>query len=251
MKKITLFIFSILIGSAFGQVDGIVIKVEGGTTDYSGGTYNVTAPSDQTYEFNFNVYNNTGSDQDWYITRNKISVSPGWVDGCCWGHSTDPFGGTCFSTGSMDMASWTMGSSAVFTLSDGEYGKLKPQVNPADGVSGSAHYRYLIGKEVNGSIVQVDSVDLIIDYTLGISTVTPSVVVSIIPNPASEELLISLDGVNKAEATVFDVLGNKITSTLVEKSKKINVQNYKNGVYFINLLTSNNQEITKKVIIRH
>ena len=105
-----------------------------------------SAPSDQTYEFNFNVYNNTGSDQDWYITRNKISVSPGWVDGCCWGHSTDPFGGTCFSTGSMDMTSWTMGASAVFTLSDGEYGKLKPQVNPADGVSGSAHYRYFIGK---------------------------------------------------------------------------------------------------------
>ena len=50
----------------------------------------------------------TGSDQDWYITRNTISVSPGWVDGCCWGHSTDPFGGTCFSTGSMDMTSWTM-----------------------------------------------------------------------------------------------------------------------------------------------
>ena len=87
-------------GPIFGQVDGIVINVEGGTTDYSGSTYNVSAPSDQTYEFNFNVYNNTGSDQDWYITRNKISVSPGWVDGCCWGHSTDPFGGTCFSTGS-------------------------------------------------------------------------------------------------------------------------------------------------------
>ena len=251
MKNITLFIFSILMGPIFGQVDGIVINVEGGTTDYSGSTYNVSAPSDQTYEFNFNVYNNTGSDQDWYITRNKISVSPGWVDGCCWGHSTDPFGGTCFSTGSMDMTSWTMGASAVFTLSDGEYGKLKPQVNPADGVSGSAHYRYFIGEEINGSIVQVDSVDLVIDYTLSISTISPSVLISIVPNPASEELLISLEGVNKAKATIFDVLGNKITSTTVDKSKKINVQNYKNGVYFINLLTSNNQEITKKVIIRH
>ena len=91
--------------------------------------------------------------------------------------------------------------------------------------------------------------DLVVDYTLSISTISPSVLISIVPNPASKELLISLEGVNKAEATIFDVLGNKITSTLVDKSKKINVQNYKNGVYFINLLTSNNQEITKRLLL--
>ncbi len=251
MKKITTLFFSLFICSIFSQVDGIVINVDGGTIDYSGNTYSVSAPSDQTFDINFDVKNNTGASHDWYITRTKINVASGWVDGCCWGHSTDPFGGTCFSSGQMDMQTWVMPSSALFTLDDNEYGKLKPQVNPADGVSGQSHYRFYIGEDVNGTVVQVDSVDLIVDYTLGISTVSPNISVSIVPNPASETLLISLEGLNRAEATIFDVLGNKIISTTIDKSKKINVENYKNGVYFINVTTSNNQEITKKVIIRH
>ena len=254
MKNITLFLFCFLIGSAFSQVDGIVIEVEGGgSTDYSGGqTYNVIAPTDNTYEFNFLVKNNTGSSQDWYITRNKINVAAGWADGCCWGHSTDTFGGTCFNSQTMDMPSWTMQSTYLFTLLDGEYGKLKPQVNPADGVTGSSHYRYFIGKDVNGAIVQMDSVNLVVDRIVGISTVSPSLSVSIVPNPAYDFINLSYKGTGSKSVEIYDVLGNKISSAFVEKStQNIDVSNYKNGIYFVNIKSSNKKAITRKLLIRH
>jgi molybdopterin-containing oxidoreductase family iron-sulfur binding subunit len=69
-------------------------------------------------------------------------------------------------------------SDTDFTINDGEYGKLKASVDPADGVYGTAHYRYYIS--TNG-LSFVDSVDVVVDYLAAVKPVKEEVGVNIYP----------------------------------------------------------------------
>ena len=99
--------------------DGIVIHVDGQTSDISGATHTVVAPSNASFDIALDVENNTGSAHAWRVTRLRIDAPSGWTDALCWGHATDPFGGTCYSSGQMNTNPWTSpGAQSVLFTND-------------------------------------------------------------------------------------------------------------------------------------
>ena len=240
-----LFLFTITL-NGFAQ-DGIEIKLDGQSIDISGQTHTMVAPSHEIFDVLFDVYNNTGEPKDWVITRLKVDVPMGWQDGLCWGHATDPFGGTCFSSTQMNANPWTSPASqaVLFTINDGEYGKMKPQINPDDWVSGQAHYRYYISEP---GMAYADSVDLIVDFTASLKPENEVFTISITPNPTSQDLYISLSS-GTADFKIVNSFGGTVMNGTVQKEKKIDVSSFKNGIYFVRIETQDNKSLTRKLII--
>ena len=250
MKKLY-FVSALFISTftSFSQ-DGISIKVDGQTADISGATHTVTAPSYDVFDVLFDVYNNTGSAKQWVITRKRLSVPSGWADGLCWGHATDPFGGTCYSSTQMNYDTWTSPASqaVLFTINDGEYGKMKPQINPEDFTSGQAHYRYYISQA--GTNVYSDSVDLVVDFTASIKPIKQDPSVSITLNPASDYISITLANAEYAQCRIVDSFGSLVVKEQIYGSKKFNVSDFKSGIYFVTIEISGSKPFSKKLIIK-
>lgn len=246
------FIFTLWLGAPFSQ-DNIVIYVDGQNTDLSSGVgpYSAVAPSAAPFDITFNVYNNAANAQKWRITRSYISVPAGWADGLCWGHSTDPFGGSCYSSTQMNSSPWTSpgGATVLFELLPGEYGKMKPDFNPADGISGTGHYRYYITNTSGTSYL--DSVDVIVDYVADVKPIKDPITVTLVPNPADDYINISISGSESFQFKVLDAMGSTIMRDQVSSSKKINTSEFKSGVYFISFEGPSTKPFTRKVIIRH
>ncbi|MBM3452684.1 MAG: T9SS type A sorting domain-containing protein [Bacteroidetes bacterium] len=249
MKFTFLTFFAILFSASFAQ-NGIIIKIEGGSDDISGLTHTMTAPGSTVFDVPFIIENQTGQSHQWVVTRYKINVPTGWADGLCWGHSTDPFGGTCYSSSQMSANPWTSSTNPnlLFTIDNGEYGKMKPQINPADDASGQAHYRYYISDPGSG---YSDSVDLIIDYTASLKPVKDEVSVSIVPNPASDYISISTNGFENASLKIIDILGNTVYKDVISGTKTILTSNYKTGVYFVTIDQPGMKPVSRKIVIRH
>jgi len=242
-------VFSLATASLFAQQDGIVIVLEGQTIDISGGTHTMTAPNNQVFDVPFHVENNTGQSHQWVVTRYKVNEPTGWADGLCWGHGTDPFGGTCFSSTQMNGNPWSTpaSQSVLFTINDGEYGKLKPQINPDDFTSGTAHYRYYISDPGSG---YSDSVDLVVDYTASIKPAKQEPSVSITPNPASDYISITLANAESAQCKIVDSFGSLVIKEQIYGSKKFNVNDFKPGIYFVTIEISGSKPFSKKLIIK-
>ena len=234
---------------SFAQ-DGIVIHVDGQTTDISGATYTVVAPSNESFDIALDVENNTGTAHVWRVTRLRLDAPAGWTDALCWGSATDPFGGTCFSSGQMNTNPWTTpaGQTVLFPINDGDYGKLKASIDPADGVYGTAHYRYYIS--TNG-LSFADSVDVVVDYLAAVKPIKEEVGVSIHPNPSTEYVTIQLAGMDQSTLKMMDAVGNVLMKEVIHGNKKINVSDFNNGIYFLLFETSNGKTITKKLVVRH
>jgi len=84
--------------------------------------------------------------------------------------------------------------------------------------------------------------------SVGIKTITNTDAIAIFPNPTSGIL-----NINAIEATssveVFNVIGDKVySSSLVKGNNVIDLSSLSNGAYFVKL-NSNNQIITKKVVL--
>ncbi len=249
MKKLVLLLFLSLIGGLSAQ-DGISIMIDGQATELSGEVYTVVATSNLSFDVPFDVFNTTGQSHQWRVTRKKISVGAGWTDGLCWGHGTDPFGGTCFSSGQMNTNPWTTPGSVgvLFTINDGEYGKMKASIDPEDISTTTSHYRYYISDD---GVNYTDSVDLIVDFTAAIKPVKEPVSVTIVPNPASDYINITLNGAETVTMKVVDVLGNLIMKETISSSKKIDVTDFRSGVYIISFEGAGVKSFNRKVIIRH
>jgi hypothetical protein len=253
MRKNYLFLFVFLPFSLFRAQDNIVIFLEGQNMDLSSGTspFSVNPPSGATFDLTFEIHNNSAITQKWRITRKQLTVPAGWADGLCWGHASDPFGGACYSSTQMLTNLWTSpgGAAVLFDILPGEYGKMKPDFNPADGVSGFAHYRYYITN--SSGLSYLDSVDVMVDYVAENKVVKDPVSVSIVPNPADDYL--QINGSNNEIYTfkIVDAMGAVIMKDVLNGSKKINTSELKSGVYFVNFENQNNKPFTRKVIIRH
>lgn len=247
MKKIYALFFALFAWNAQAQIS---ITVDGQTDELSGQTYTITAPSYQSFDIPFVVGNNTGSTHQWRITRLKVDVPTGWKDALCWGHSTDPFGGTCYSSTQMNTNPWSTPSSAsvLFDIADGEHGKMKVSVDPDDWTSGSAHYRYYISD--NGHSY-VDSVDLVVDFTASLAPEKEPISIGIVPNPASDYINITMNGVENVSMKMVDALGSTVLKENIVNGKKINTSDFKSGLYFIVFDMPNGKPLTRKVIIRH
>jgi hypothetical protein len=253
MKKIYVSIFVCLFAFNLGAQENILIYKEGELIDLSSGATPLTinAPSSATFDITFEVHNNSAINQKWRITRKKINVPPSWADGLCWGHYTDPFGGACYSSTQMLSNPWTSpgGAAVLFDILPGEYGKMKPDFNPADGTSGSAHYRYYITN--SSGISYLDSVDVIVDYTAKVKPVKDPVTISLIPNPADNYLQINVSNSSSMNFKIVDVMGSVVMRDVVQGSRKLNVSDFNSGVYYVYFDGPGIKPFSRKVIIRH
>lgn len=253
MRKLYFVAILLLPFSYINAQDNISIFIEGQNTDLSSGAspYMVNAPSGSTFDVPFEVHNNSAVLQRWRITRKQLSVPAGWADGICWGHSSDPFGGACYSSTQMNTNPWTTpgGAGVLFDILPGEYGKMKPDFNPADGIAGSAHYRYYITNSSGTSYL--DSVDVLIDYAAENKVIKDPVSVSIVPNPADDYLQLSGSNSDVFTFKIVDAMGSVLMKDVLSGSKKISTSEFKSGVYFVNFESQNNKTFTRKVIIRH
>jgi len=125
---------------------------------------------------------------------------------------------------------------------------MKASIDPEDLNSVTSHYRYYISDD---GINYSDSVDLIVEFTAAIKPVKEPVSVTIVPNPASDYINITLNGAETVTMKMVDVLGNLIFKETVSSNKKIDVTDIKSGVYIISFEGIGVKSFSRKVIIRH
>jgi hypothetical protein len=244
MKKLYFTILLILPSFLFAQT---TINLQDSEENISGGSYEFTASNSNAVDVPLEIKNMGSSDADWRITRLRINVPAGWSDLICWGHSTDAFGGTCFSSSQMLGNPWTTPVSSNFTVSPNEYGKLKVTINPEEGATGLGHYRYYVS---NDGVNFIDSVDIKFDYSLSVQEVEP-IKVSIVPNPASDFIQINLSGAVTAQMKMVDVLGSEVLNQTVMSTASFDISNFRNGVYIMTFNAPGSKSIVRKVIVKH
>lgn len=244
MKKLYFTILLILPSVLFAQT---TINLQDSEENISGGSYEFTASNSNAVDVPLEIKNMGSSDADWRITRLRINVPAGWSDLICWGHSTDAFGGTCFSSSQMLGNPWTTPVSSNFTVSPNEYGKLKVTINPEEGATGLGHYRYYVS---NDGVNFIDSVDIKFDYSLSVQEVEP-IKVSIVPNPASDFIQINLSGAVTAQMKMVDVLGSEVLNQTVMSTASFDISNFRNGVYIMTFNAPGSKSIVRKVIVKH
>lgn len=251
MKRILLSIYTVLsLAFITSAQDNIEIALSTNpTVDLSSGgaAHTVQVIEAGTVVADFLVSNNTGSTTQWRITRLRIDAPASWEDYLCWGHITGI--GTCYSASSMNTNPWTSSGGDSFDINDGEQGKLTVDITPDEFVGGSGHYRYYV---TNDGINYLDSVDVILNSSLSVKEVKQDVSFTIAPNPATDLISINLNGVENGSIKIVDVLGNVVyKDASFFSSKKIDVSNFKNGIYFVMIESNGIKTMTRKVVVRH
>jgi hypothetical protein len=87
---------------------------------------------------------------------------------------------------------------------------------------------------------------------IGINNFTNSNQIKIYPNPANNELLISLSkNCNNSQILIMNVLGETIKNISTTNTEtKINISEIENGVYFVKVNT-NGSSFLQKLVIQH
>lgn len=257
MKKIILGVAAFFTLAAFNinAQDGIEIRLNGTGPDISGTTYftslYATSPEivSGTFEVHFDVTNNTGTDQQWKITRKNMNVPATWVDQICWPPSCYPTSGNLYSTPNSGLNPAPTIVNGTALTSTGLVAELKPRITPDPANASSAHYRYYITSVTTGEYM--DSIDVTLDYVLAVTNLKQAPTINVSPNPASENVNVTLSSTENGSIRVVDVLGNTVyAETISNGQKTINVADFKNGVYFI-MIEGPGVKINRKLIIRH
>ena len=146
---------------------------------------------------------------------------------------------SCFPTGSgiSYITPNTAGNPAPIIVNgsqlttNGETAELKPRITIDQSTATSALYRFYV-TTTNGAFL--DSIDLSINFTLGIQSIKQAPVITLAPNPATENITVSTGIIDNATVQIMDVLGNIIYRDVITNgSKLIDVSDFKNGVYFV------------------
>jgi len=228
--------------------------------DYNGGTptgpnlngtvITKTVSDDELVVLDIGITNKSGSDKNLDITRLKIVDMPAWSGGTppeqiCWAPTPDPnFDGVCLIPNSNP---WTTPNDFTVPNNGLTYLKFDIHTNSA----GSIHYRFYV---MDGS-TKVDSVDVMVTTTLGIKDTKKNeeISMSIYPNPASSVLNISAQGLDgNYDVRMTDVLGKVVyNETVVGSSKKVDVSDFKNGVYLVTITEKGTAIQTRRIVVKH
>ncbi|AEA43818.1 T9SS type A sorting domain-containing protein [Fluviicola taffensis] len=223
--------------------------------DISGTTFTANVTDDQTYIFYFNVKNVSGSDQYLRIKVLELSAPAGWSDGVCWGaYPDDELEGQCYTAAAVNTNPWTTpnppGVMHAQTIPDQGNGLLWPDIHVYG--TGSAHYRYYVMSNQGG--FAIDSFDLVVSRTLSIDDNKVAATVSAYPNPANNLLTINTTGIENGNSSVkiVDVLGKLIyNEEMSASSKKIDVSEFKNGVYILTVMDKGAIVQTRRIVVKH
>jgi hypothetical protein len=117
--------------------------------------------------------------------------------------------------------------------------------------AGSTQLRYIV--YVND--VVVDSVDYIINNgTLATPTVSKEeATISVYPNPASSLITVATKGLDDDfDIKMTDVLGKVVyNESVAGTSKKVDVSDFKNGVYLVTVTEKGTAIQTRRIVVKH
>ena len=81
---------------------------------------------------------------------------------------------------------------------------------------------------------------------------TDDISVALYPNPASEFLNITVKGgLTKGSIKIFSALGTEIFSDELDNFKKIDLSDFKNNVYLVNIYSNEVLVQTTRFVVRH
>ncbi len=81
---------------------------------------------------------------------------------------------------------------------------------------------------------------------------TDNITVSLYPNPASEFLNITVKGgISKGTMKIFSALGTEIYADELDSFKKIDLSDFKNNVYLVNIYSNDVLVQTTRFVVRH
>lgn len=247
MKKSTLLLLVLMLG-AFSSFSQISINLVGETTDYSGSVYSYYALDTNYHAHSLEVHNNTGVTKNWVITRVRIDPPATWEDYLCWGHQSDPFGGTCIPASSMDMDYYQMAPSDQVTINDGEYGILLVDHKPSAIPSGTYTYRYYVGAPQGAFEDSVDVQVIITDA--GINDLTNAFELQMAPNPTTNIVTVQAESVQFGTLQVADLSGNTIQIQDFSSNATIDVSTWKPGIYFVILTSESGTKRSEKLVVQ-
>lgn len=241
MKKALLSLATGLLLASGSFAQNITINELGQTTNLSGQIhdYELSASVSDFHmvDFLFNNLSNTG--QPWIITRRILNEPVGWGNYYCWGVEGQL--GSCYAADTNEYF-----NSGIVTVPVQSAGLVATYITSPD--AGVATYRYYVSTD---GATYLDSMDLRVTSVLSLTDLAPSLSVSISPNPASDYITVSADGVDDATVRIMDVLGNLISTKKITGSKTFDVSEYRNGIYFVIVESSGVKTVNRKVVIRH
>jgi hypothetical protein len=244
MKKTLLTICLTAFSALLSNAQNLEIALDGTTTDISGTTHTETVTTADEKHINFLVTNTGTTTQDFIVTRVILNQPSGWNNYFCWGHSTDPFGGTCYPVNG-DPVFVTTNSP---TIAPTEQGKLQVYIQPYAPSGTAAHYRYYIGTTATP---KMDSVDISLSSVLAVKDIKKDVSLSVSPNPASEIVNIKVSNLDKGSFKIVDVLGNVVAADSFTGYKTVDVSGFRNGVYFVVISEDGMKSINRKLVVKH
>jgi hypothetical protein len=253
MKKLLLSISATLAGTfAMAQC---TMHYAGETTDISGTTvYLAAAPSSDNF-VEVIITNTSGMEKLWKIRRVRLDTPPsGWLDWVCLGVEEDPLGGICYSNSNNnpwttpDPAQHYVNGDPAGGIGNGESAKASFHVNPGEMNGGTAHYRYYVMQDGGG---YEDSLDVIANGTLSVKDPKEAISVNVFPNPASGVLTINAQGLEGFTVRITDVLGKVVYSDEGVTPKKIDVSEFRNGVYIVAVMQKGTAVHTKRIVVKH
>lgn len=253
MKKIyTLLSIALLTATvSTAQVD--IQEYNGGSPtgpNLNGTTITRVVSEDEMVVLDLGITNKSGSDKNIDIMRLKIQDMPAWsitgspAEQICWAPSPDPdFHGICLIPNSNP---WTTPNDFTVANNGLTYLKFDIHTNSA----GAIHYRFYA---MDGS-TKMDSVDVVVTTTLGIKDKkNDEISMSVYPNPVSSLLTISAQGLDGTfDVKMTDVLGKVVYSESVTgTSKKVDVSDFKNGVYLVTIIEKGTTVQTRRLVVKH
>lgn len=240
-KQLLLFGFIGLFGASVNAQ--LELTEVGSTTLINGTTINADIFNTDVIHLDVLVKNTASTNQIIVVSR-KILTAPSstWSDQVCWGNAS---GGTCVDTSSLGLL---YNQNYAVAIMPGATGLMNAKIQP-DPLSGApALYRYYFGTQSNQ---YMDSVDLNVTSVLAVKGIKKDISLSVSPNPASDKVLIQVSNFETGNLKIVDVLGNVVLSSSFSGSKTLNLEDFKNGVYFIMISGDGMKAINRKLVVRH
>ncbi len=205
----------------------------------------VAVASDGDYAITFNFKNTSGTSKEWKIERFRITDTPGWEDRLNWGVANDPMQEQGYSPSQMNSNPWTV----IWGYNVGPDTSLNLMAIASVEGAGEELYRYYL-IENNGT--RVDSIDYRVTTSLGIGTNEKESIVSVYPNPVSTILTVNTTGLEgSVELKMVDILGKIVLTESGTPMNKVDVSNFKNGVYLVYVYNKGDLIQTKRIVIKH
>ncbi len=222
----------------------------GDVTDYSSGhsayVYNVTSTS--TINFEMDVENNTGSSKSWRVTRfNEVGTPTDWTSYICCGSN-------CFPPSTSNpyitpASNFTSNPQIIKTIevANGASGFLSFHVTPNSAGTG----RYMLYLTDNDNTIKEDSIEININSSVGIKEVKQTPSFTMYPNPSNDVVTLELNNGKTGTVKIVDLVGNVIYSEAILSTSKLNVSEFKNGIYFVTIESEGIKLSSRKLVIRH